>query len=86
MSRRHSHDRALTVRLPGGVRWRLTLRRSPGRWGQLAVHRTTPAGRRTLVATGTRRFDGTIAWTVQPDHRAPAAEVLLLLRATEGRR
>lgn len=67
---RHTHARAASLRLPGGVRW-----------GQLALHRTTPGGRRTLIATGHRRFDGSIDWTSRPHRRVPAAVVALLLRA-----
>lgn len=81
MSRRHTRDRVTSLRLPGGSRWRLTWRRSPGRWGQLALHVTTPQGRRTLIATGHRRFDGSIDWTSRPHRRVPAAVVALLLRA-----
>lgn len=69
------HPRPVTLRLPGGVRWRLTWRDRWSRW-PLAVHRTTPRGRRTLVAVARRRWDGSV--DLRPAHLLPRLPEALL--------
>lgn len=77
--------RILTLRLPGGMRWRVTLRFDRRSFRLcLALHRILPCGRRTLVAMATWRDHR--AGDFRPVHgsRAPAATSLRpVLRAIE---